>query len=105
MPLNHKRRVGETKHHRAMLELTVMGNPYPIVGPPDGPGRSPTHQSGVPPSPTGLFLRVHITACSHRPTGKSAKELGYEKVIRHFCERYRAWLGDICAAQSIRTGR
>jgi hypothetical protein len=55
VPVNHKRRVGETKRHTAMLELTVMGNPSPIVGPPMDPEEAPLINLVSPRHHRGFF--------------------------------------------------
>jgi hypothetical protein len=89
-----------------MLELTVMGGSCSHLGPRETDAEEAPHIGATPRHRRGFFPRVHhgVEPPAQRE-GPLEKELRYEKVIRHFCERFRAGLGDVCASQSIRPGR
>jgi hypothetical protein len=85
-----------------MLELNSDGRlPYPSWSPQMDPEEAP-HIGATPRHRRGFFP-LSITATGQREG--PLKGVTLEKVTRHFCERNRAWLGDVCASQSIRTGR
>src|SRR5262245_48617643 len=67
-PLNHKGWVLMTKRHKAVLELTLMGTPLPILVPQMDPEEAPLINLVSPPSPRGFFPHCQshrgIAGCS-----------------------------------------